>query len=201
LDFRVPIAPTAAATMFKQGSGLLTNSVQVRVPAGGGTVQYVRVLISGLGNDSLGNPIRVQNAAGNLNGVPFVLYPGPLAPGQVITLPIQYHASDRTTVPSPQFTVQAVSIPLTPPATGTSVQIVADPRTDLQRLGFFSLEFSTVAGRTYYVQFLDSLTDAWSTSFSTVFGTGGPVRWVDTGPPVTTSLPTTARFYRVLEVQ
>jgi hypothetical protein len=60
----------------------------------------------------------------------------------------------------------------------------------------FAVEFDTLAGRTYVVQYSDDL-QSWKQAQPVVLGTGGRLIWVDSGPPRTESL-STARHYRLL---
>jgi hypothetical protein len=65
--------------------------------------------------------------------------------------------------------------------------------------GSIAIQFSTTAGQTYTVQYSTNLVD-WQNSLPTLSGTGNPIQWNDSGPPVTPSSPTNQnyRFYRVL---
>ena len=67
--------------------------------------------------------------------------------------------------------------------------------------GSFRVEFRTLAGRTYYVQYSSDLA-TWRIAFPPVGGSGSGMQWVDNGPPKTDSHPGTQtnRFYRVLLV-
>lgn len=66
----------------------------------------------------------------------------------------------------------------------------------------FYLEFNTLRGHTYYIQYVDQLPFS-STNANTVFpgvpGTGGVVRWVDNGSPKTDLPFKGAHFFRVFE--
>jgi hypothetical protein len=63
----------------------------------------------------------------------------------------------------------------------------------------FLLEFSSEAGRTYYVQYSGNLI-VWKTAQPAITGTGTRVQWIDNGQPKTESAPSTEgkRFYRVI---
>jgi hypothetical protein len=65
----------------------------------------------------------------------------------------------------------------------------------------FLLEFSTIAGRTYYIQYSSDLND-WQTAQQPVAGNGSRVQWIDNGQPKTQSAPneTLHRFYRLFVV-
>ena len=63
----------------------------------------------------------------------------------------------------------------------------------------FLLEFSTVTGRVYYVQYRSNLVQ-WKTALPAIEGTGTRVQWIDNGLPKTESAPasTSRRFYRLI---
>ncbi len=66
----------------------------------------------------------------------------------------------------------------------------------------FYLEFNTLKGHTYYIQYVDQLPFSFtngSTVFPGVAGTGGVVRWVDNGSPKTDLPFKGAHFYRIFE--
>jgi len=191
VTFKTAVSPTVATS-----SGLLGETFTFVAPSGSSGASFIRVLIFDLGVDSLGNPIRVNNADGtNAAGVPFVIFPGTIAPGQRVDLALEYYVSDRKTVPAPRLVTEVVS-GLLPVPSGTTL--------DVERVqvfnGRFHVDFKTIAGRLYYVQYAVSIAGPWETSFPPVAGTGSTVQWVDNGPPRTSSLPGGAgsRFYRIL---
>ncbi len=155
------------------------------------------VVVTGLGNDSLGHPIVVTNATFNdtVNGV--FLATGAVAPGATVDFTVEFYVSDRTTLPTPVYTPAATFY--YPPFT-----ILYSIRIRAENFDFSPLhpmvEFMTQTNYNYYVQYVDDLglTNGWQTSLPVVPGTGGRVRWYDTGPP-RTSPGNTNRFYRVIE--
>lgn len=204
----VPVVAKAGSIVFKQpvsttvdpGSGGFGEEIMLVTPDdGSGEPLFVRVLIHDLGVDSLGNPIRVLNAAGtNENGVPFVLFPGAVQPGQVLDLALSYYVSDRVTAPSPRFEVETFrDSPIDLPNGLTAVPLSRG----LVSGGKFYVDFVTELNRTYYVQYRDG--DAagnWQTSLPAVTGNGFNRQWIDNGPPATGAKleQTGARFYRVV---
>ena len=156
----------------------------------------MKVLIHGITN----NTIQVVNATGTSNGVPFVETLGEIEPGQCWTNIIKF--SDPYGVAfNPILSVQLIpggigTGPLPPPP-GAPQDVL------FQRMltgGTFLIEFATTNGGTYYVQYKNSLTDPWTTVPQVFTGTGQHIQWLDSGPPLTDSLPSTSssRFYRVL---
>ena len=65
--------------------------------------------------------------------------------------------------------------------------------------GAFGLEFNPLANRIYYIEYGSDLI-GWKTVTVPLVGTGGPVQWIDNGPPQTDSPPQSqpARFYRII---
>lgn len=67
--------------------------------------------------------------------------------------------------------------------------------------GRFRLRFRSDRNRSYLIQYSDDLHgEVWRTAVPAVLGTGGVMEWIDDGPPVTETHPSTvaARFYRVV---
>lgn len=112
---------------------------------------------------------------------------------------VEYYLVERIrTTPRPRLVVDVLtSDPRLAPSGGT----IVTPFAPQFFAGRFIVDFSTRAGRTYYVQYSSTANGIYTNSYPAVAGTGGLVRWTDTGPPRTGSMPTVgSRFYRVLEV-
>ena len=189
----VPVPPTASTN-----TGFFEGQVTVNVPPGGlPASQALRILVTGLGTDTLGYPITIYNAAGTNNGVPYLQVNGPLAQG-LITLPVRYAVVDRKTQPAPVFVVQLIGItPVSIPAAGSPI-----PVNLLYTNGAVRLQFMTVFGKTNYIQYRSTVATnrSWTTVSPSIRGFGGTMTWTDDGAPKTESRPgtTTNRFYRVL---
>ncbi len=191
------VQPQLAAAPLPAGpdrqSGLFLHTLTVVNP-GAVKMDGVEIRVHGLGQDTLGRPVRLYNASGTTNDVPYLHY-GPLPPGQSVTLTAEYYVADRRTVPRPEYE------PLLGPlrrvvASGGSVFAITTARFTN---GVFILDFQTLAGRQYYIQYVEDLnSQAWQTAVPAVLGTGSRVQWVDRGPPKTQSPPAgqAARFYR-----
>lgn len=154
----------------------------------------VDVLVRGLTNDSLGKPIQLYNASGSTNGVPFVYY-GPLPAGGSAELTVEYYVPDRRTLPTPEYEPRIVP---TRRYVASGGQVFAITTARFLN-GVFILDFQTLAGREYFIQYVNDLnSQAWQTAVPGILGTGSRVQWVDRGPPKTQSPPTsqTSRFYR-----
>lgn len=174
-------------------SGLFLQTLTLVNP-GAIKMDGVDVLVRGLTNDALGHPIRLYNASGETNGVPY-LFAGPLPPGASVSLIAEYYVADRRTVPAPQFEPRLVPTRRFV-ASGGQVFAITNARFTN---GVFILDFQTLAGRQYFIQYVEDLnSQAWQTAVPGLVGTGSRVQWVDRGPPKTRTPPTgqTSRFYR-----
>jgi len=144
--------------------------------------------------------VQVYNASGtNVDGVPFVRYNQPLAPGQGADLTIEYYASDRLPITS---TLCAQSVSDSAPAQaqpdGTPVKI---DRTLRLADGTILIEFAAVPGQVYRIEYCEDLLN-WKTVTPSVSNGANRIQWIDNGPPKTESLPNdrVLRFYRVVAV-
>ena len=193
------ILKSLADYTLRAQTGATEEELPIFNPAGSVTaLTFLRISFFDLGNDSLGNPIRLINATGTNNGVPFVLIPTAIVPAGSFPLNVEYYVSDRVTKPNPRLVVEVVTGGFPPTPAGTVLSL---DRVQFHE-GRFKVDFASQVGKTYYIQYSSSVAGPYETSFPGIAGTGGHIQWVDTGPPRTTSLPTTAgsRFYRLLQV-
>lgn len=191
----VPYAPpTVVGPNVLTQSGLFQQSVEVFNPSAS-MVPSARVYVSGLTNDTKGNPMRLNNATGSDGGVPYFEF-GPLGASSSTLLTLEYYVSDRVTVPNPIISV-VFGAGMLPAVTNFSALSVDRA---LYTNGVFLVEFMSASNRTYYVEYTgDPASTNWTTSFPGVVGSGHRVQWIDNGPPRTASLPTNGtRFYRVI---
>jgi hypothetical protein len=139
--------------------------------------------------------IRVVNASGTNNGVPFVISPGAIQPGTCWTNVIKFYDPQGIAF-FPILTVQLADPIGVGEPDGTPQAIFSGK---FLRDGTFLVEFATVPGITYYVQYSSDMVH-WKTVLPPFAGTGQHLQWIDSGPPETESLPSTksTRFYRVL---
>jgi VCBS repeat-containing protein len=186
----VTSAPTTNSVIYRQ-SGLLTQVVRITNPTAQ-TFPAVRVNVTGLPAG-----VQVYNATGTNAGVPFLQYNLPLAPGAFIDLTIEYYVPLRNVIPSPTLVTEVVA-PLPDPAPVGTAQAI--DRSLVLVDGSFLIDFSTLAGRTYYMQYRTTLADPWKTAVPSITGTGSRMQWIDNGPPKTDAHPSTVatRFYQVI---
>ena len=140
-------------------------------------------------------------ATGTNAGVPFVDFNSPLAPGNSITLTLAYYSTNRSAPVGVGVSVKAITPGVVTVSTGTV--LILDPPTlrasDANwTLDLFGTHGSTLPGRTYVIEYKDSLSGPWKQAQPAVTGTGSRVIWVDSGPPVTDSAPSSGRFYQVV---
>jgi uncharacterized repeat protein (TIGR01451 family) len=135
-------------------------------------------------------PTTVYNRSGDTNGCAYVDYPSALAPGGAVTTNMQYYL--RFAVNNPALSVQVLEPP-GPPVVN---------RVEVQPDGMVLIEFTTIPGCTYTVQYSDDHLQSWKTAVPSLTAAGNHVQWVDDGPPKTDALPVSraSRFYRVLLV-
>jgi hypothetical protein len=155
----------------------------------------VRVYIHNITN----NAIQVVNASGVTNGVPYIQSPAAIEPGTCWTNVIKFYDPIQVAF-RPILTVELVPVPNAAgnPA-GTLVPML--PAKMLAN-GTFRVEFASINGKTYYVQYSSDMVN-WNTAFPGIMGSGQHMQWIDSGPPGTASLPvaSVARFYRVIVAQ
>lgn len=193
-----PFAPPATVgTNILGQSGLFQQSVEIYNPSAS-SVASARVYVGGLTNDTKGNPIRLYNASGTENGVPYIEF-GPIGGSSSTLLTLEYYVSDRVTTPAPLISVVFGS--------GTFAEVTNFTTVTVDRALYtnkvFIVEFLTKSNRTHYVQYSgDANSTNWTTSFPGVVGTGSRMQWIDNGPPRTATPPTNGtRFYRVVTPQ
>ena len=140
----------------------------------------------------------LESASGyDTSGNPFISGIAQIAPGAEVDLVLEYFSPNAKPFPNPSLVLTLQGTSGLPTPTGTILP-VAQVITAYE--GRIYLEFQTVAGKTYYVQYRDSSSAAWQTSFTPVLGTGTWVTWMDNGQPKTASVPTTARTYQLIQV-
>jgi hypothetical protein len=155
------------------------------------TFDAIRVLIS-----DLRPGVFVFNGSGTNDGTPYVQSNLPMPPGGSVDLTIEYSVPDFQ-APNPTLAAQIVQ-PIGEASVPSGVLIPVSRALRMAN-GDFLLEFASLSGRTYFVQYSGDMKN-WKTALPSVTGTGSRVQWLDNGPPRTESLPTSmaCRFYRVL---
>jgi len=182
---------TASPIVLNPQTGLFEQTIQL-TNGSPNAVTGLRVLVLGLPTD-----VQVYNASGTTNGTPFVQYGLPLAAGATADLLIEYYRANRHAISQPTFVVQFIA-PISLTETGTVMAI--NSSLELQS-GRFLIEFSTIQGHSYAMQYSSDMQN-WSTAIPVIVAPSNRVQWYDDGPPKTDSKPATSgsRFYRVLSL-
>jgi len=167
----------------------------------------VHALRLSIGN--LRSGVRLYNATGTNNGVAYVEYDppydSPLNPypqaNNSVTFTLEFFVSDRRPFTN-SLTAVAIDAPVNPPVNGVKVTILQSGFNDQRNPGNprFLVQFSSVPGRTYTVQYSDDMT-TWYNATPSILASATSTFWYDDGPPVTASppvYPNSSRFYRVL---
>jgi hypothetical protein len=183
---------TANTPKLNPQSGLFEQTVRVTNPTPS-TLSAVQIAIRGLREG-----VRVHNATGDADGVPFVKYNQELGPGKTAELRLEYYVPDRRT-PESQLCAQAASSSSSIQQDGTPVAI-RGPITLAN--GARLIEFSAVPGQVYFIQYSDDLLH-WKTVTPGVTSSANQIQWIDNGPPKTDSFPSDGlvRYYRVITVR
>ena len=171
-------------------TGLFEQTVGV-INLGSAVSSASRLQIQGLPED-----VQVYNGSGFTNGIPFVQFNHAIVPGASVNLVVEYYRISRAVFATPAF--EAVD---TTPVTVTPAGIVIAVDRDVRlESGRFLIEFTTIPGRVYAIQYSSNLT-SWVTVIPSVTAPSNKVQWYDDGPPKTESKPTTgSRFYQIIEM-
>jgi uncharacterized repeat protein (TIGR01451 family) len=178
--------------VFDPQTGLFEQSVGFN-NLSGSPVAAVRLAVMGLPAD-----VTLYNASGSTNGVPFVEYDLEIGPGASTAFLLEYYRSNRLDFASTNFSASVVTA-VTPAAPlGTTVQLDREP---FVSNGYLVIEFASVPGDTYVVQYSSDM-QTWSTAVPPIVAAGTRVQWIDAGPPKTDSSPGAPgqRFYRVVQL-
>ncbi len=138
--------------------------------------------------------VKVWNATGTNEGVPYIQFNNPLAAGASIDLEVEFYVADRRTLPAPTYRVESVEQDTGEPPVGTQLEIL---RQKSLGNGSFLVEFNTLSNRTYFVQYQDNLDGDWKTAQPAIIGNGSRIQWIDSGPPKTDSR-SEMRIYRIV---
>ncbi|HAV61347.1 MAG TPA: hypothetical protein DCY13_03175 [Verrucomicrobiales bacterium] len=186
-------AAFVSAATFNPQTGLMEQTIRI-TNLDDASIPMSRVVLSGLGHP-------VVNATGTNAGLPFIVLPRALAPGESAELTIEYFSPTRTATGNP--VLSAFQVPQDIPRAPTG-QTVAISR--IQRLpdGRFLLEFPSAPGAAYTILYNDQvpLTNALQ-SLPSITAPADRTQWIDGGPPRTSHRPgeVPARFYRVIRAQ
>lgn len=193
--------------ILNRQTGLFEQRVRVLNPSSQ-TVQGIRLLLG----QPLPQGVQWWNATDLEFGWPYAQHNAPVNPGDSVEFLLEFYLPDRLLVHSltnqtgtfnPGYYAQVV--PPTEPQEPAGTVLSPGPLRYALTNGNFLIEFSTQAGRLYYIQYTDELAGpepVWRTARPPVSGNGTRLQWIDAGPPKTHSRPATVpqRFYRVVLV-
>ena len=163
----------------------------------GSTIDAVRIYLSGV---PVG--VVVANQVGVAgDGRPYVVHNFPLVSGGVVEVVIEYFVPSVGLIPTAVVFHPEVILPFADPrpnligSTLTGLTV-----TRRQSDSRYVLDFLSLTGRTYYVQYSDDGGTTWTTVLAPLTGNGTRVVWLDQGAPKTVTDPSTvaARNYRVI---
>jgi hypothetical protein len=182
----------ASPIILNPQTGLLEQTVRV-TNTDLVTLSAVRMLVNGLPAD-----VQVYNASGNVGGLPYLQHNSPLAVGEEVVFLIEYYRLSRRTDFTPVFVVQSTTPVTTSAPAG---QIVSIDRGPTILGGRVLIDFNTIPGRTYAVQYSSDLV-TWKTADPIITAPTNRVQWYDDGPPKTESKPDSvpSRFYRIVQL-
>ena len=187
-----PSVTTQGTLTLNRQTGLWEHRVTIR-NIGQRAIGGFEIHVAGLpANASL------YNASDCLTGLPCAIYHQPVAPGQSVSMVLEYYVSDRRPLSPPTLT----TVPILPhdvssPATSGSLAIDVAM---LLKPGMFMIEFPSEPGVLYQIQYSDDGT-RWLDSLSRIRAAGTRTQWIDQGAPRTASPPGSAtRFYRVKRI-
>lgn len=166
-----------------------TNSNQFDVP--GFRIRVTSALPAGF---------RLQNATSPAGEAqPYLDVLTRLAPGESIVVVMEFFSVSRNFDGfSPTLVAEPLPTGIQNDATGTGTQV-----TRFVRLpdGSMLMEFATIPGHTYQIEYTDDLT-TWKRCLVPIGAAANYTQWIDRGAPYTESHPSTSssRFYRVSDI-
>ena len=111
---------------------------------------------------------------------------------------LEYYDATRQSFVSTNFVAAAVAAARPPAPSGTVFQV---DRLTFMSQGQPTIEFATVPGHTYVVQYSSDL-QTWQTAIPPVVAKNTRTQWIDAGPPMTASPPGRPgqRYYRIVQI-
>lgn len=144
----------------------------------------------------------LYNATGiNIYGNPEIKWVGTLPGGGINAFVLQFYTTEPI-IPSGEVTATLNLVPpdqladrdLTP-------DLIISASSGPNRFGEMVVEFSSVPGEVYYVQYTDNLLDEWQLAYPAIMAITARSQWIDSGPPFTATLPSSSRFYRIVQFE
>jgi uncharacterized repeat protein (TIGR01451 family) len=176
---------------FNPQTGLYQQTVWL-TNLSGVTAAAVRVAVL-----DLSSTVVLYNATGSTNGVPYVEYDQPVVTGSNVVFLLEYYDSTRQPFVSTNFVATVVAAVTVPTPTGTYLQL---DRASFLSEGQLTIEFASVPGHTYVVQYSSDMV-TWLTATPPIVAKNTRTQWIDAGPPETESPPGSPgqRYYRIVQ--
>jgi hypothetical protein len=187
-----PIAEAISPLELNPQTGLFEQTIRLSNPSIT-TVSAANIFVHGLpANAQLYNAI-----SPSING-PFVRFNQALLPGGSVDLLLEFYLPDRMPFSDLSFTAEEI-VPF--PNLALLGTVLSIDRNIQLHDGRFLIEFTTIPGRTYAIQYSGDMHN-WKTVIPSITGPTNRLQWLDDGPPKTETKPTQlgSRFYRVLEL-
>ena len=145
----------------------------------------------------LASSVVLYNAAGLTNGAPYVEYDPTVAPGGGVGFLLEYYDATRQPFVSTNMVATVIAVAPPPVPVGTVVQL---DRIQFISEGQLTIEFATIPGYTYVVQYSADLI-SWKAAVPPIIANAIKTQWIDSGPPKTDSAPGSVvqRYYRVVQ--
>ncbi len=146
--------------------------------------------------------VTLQNVTITNGGLPYIDYNLTVPAGGGVTLKLEYFSSNMANF-TPGLRLELLNEVRTNRVPTNAVMAALSPFSGFSPDGAKNnyLQFPTVAGRIYYIQYQDAMGAVWETSPVQINGTGFVMTWLDEGPPNTATPPGAARFYRIVTEQ
>jgi len=161
------------------------------------TAAGFRVVITGLPED-----VTVYNAAGTTpDGHSFVSYPQALAPGETMTLTIEFFSRRRSAEFTPQYEIQLLA------AGDDSLSAPVGEKFAIERSvrmegGSILIEWKSEPGEQFIVEYSADMQEWKRAGDAVILAGANRTQWIDSGAPKTDVHPREAssRYYRVSKV-
>ena len=186
----VPVLSGTTALRVEPQTGLIEQKLTL-TNNGGSPINKFRIYA-----DNSPVDVTLKNAHGTEGGVPYIDIFTVIQPGQSITVTLEYYRANRNIDFAPAYRLETTTAVPGNPNPGGDLKL--DLRVVQVAAKGVLVEFNTVAGKTYTIEYTDNMTD-WQVSKPSVLGTGQRIQWLDSGPPKTLVKPGGSRFYRVTD--
>lgn len=166
---------------------------EITISNEGAAVAAFRVTATGLPDK-----VELYNRSGVSGGSPFIDYKESLEGGETVLLTVEFFDPNRSLRTPPDYTVTSIdATPAVGPVIDESNAVSASVRKYLPEGAL--VEFPSIAGERYVIQYTDDGGTRWTTAAMDVIGSGNRTLWLDNGPPKTPSIPdqNSNRSYRV----